>query len=759
MSIVACTYFDGRRSVGQPASLIIGRGGLRVVGAEVSLLVEARRVRLSSRIAHTPRWVYLPDGGACMVADNAAIDPIAKRSPLERRLLQWESRPALAAVALLLVATLVAVLVKFGVPLAADQVAQRIPPEVEVRLGRQALEGLDRQVMRPSKLAPARQARLRSRLETLVAADGGTPVQLEFRDAPRVGPNAFALPGNLMVATDQLVQLAKHDDEVVGVLAHELGHLRLRHAMRGLLEGSAAALIVAAITGDIASTSTLAASAPVLLLQSKFSRDNETEADDFALALLGRAGIDSAYLADLLARLRGNARGALPGFLSTHPASDDREAKARAASNGARAKARERGDPGTTASATSLAADPPNNRAVDPALIRDPRQQRLVRLVLAGDVDALEAEAGALQSAFEADPAGADALITAFHAFSKLPPTALATLDRWMQRHPASHVAAVARARFHYDRGWAARGTAIAADTPRDNVDHMNRFFALARGDARAALTLSRKPLLAHRYLMLIAVAQGSRGDVETHRLAGESLAPSSIETRLISLHALERRWGGSFERMQGYVAEAKARVSPADARRLAAALESERARNASDRAGELAHLDAALALDRRADLHCRRADALQALKRAPEAYEAVRAGLALEPEEDRCLSEAVEAADGAPSPQAALDLLAPVFDYGRADEHAYARRGWRHQQLGRFDAALADYRFAAERDHVWSQMRLAEMLYHGQGTAPDRAAATRWVERAAALGDPQALRMIRKPVSAGAGRPPVSRP
>jgi predicted Zn-dependent protease len=103
--------------------------------------------------------------------------------------------------------------------------------------------------------------------------------------------------------------------------------------MRHLLQGSATALIIAGVTGDIASTTSLAASAPALLLQTKYSRDFEREADAFAIALLQQTGIGPQHFASILARLeaktRGQRRFGVPTFLSTHPPTEEREALAR----------------------------------------------------------------------------------------------------------------------------------------------------------------------------------------------------------------------------------------------------------------------------------------------------------------------------------------------------------------------------------------------------------------------------------------------
>ena len=86
-----------------------------------------------------------------------------------------------------------------------------------------------------------------------------------------MGANAFALPNGTIVVTDDLVKLAEHDDELVAVLAHEIGHVVSRHALRRVLQDSGVMLLVAGITGDIVSISSLAAALPTLLIEAKYS--------------------------------------------------------------------------------------------------------------------------------------------------------------------------------------------------------------------------------------------------------------------------------------------------------------------------------------------------------------------------------------------------------------------------------------------------------------------------------------------------------
>lgn len=329
MSALAAHFFDGRHARRHEVTLVLSGGTMKIVGRDVDQEVEARRVRISTRIAATPRWIYLPGGGACVTADNDGVDRLVRERPMQQVLHRMEAHPAFAALSVLLVAALFWAIVDRALPFAAAKVAEHIPLEAEATLGREALAGMEQFWLKPSHLAPEERTALAGKLESLAALAGEAPAyRLEFRSSPLIGANAFALPSGIIVLTDELVKLAQADEEVLAVLAHELGHVRHRHVMRRLLEGSAVALLVAGVTGDVASATSLAAAAPTLVLQTKFSRDNEREADAYAIDLLRRAGIEPRHFGAILARMETQApRGPmLPTFLSTHPATDERKA-------------------------------------------------------------------------------------------------------------------------------------------------------------------------------------------------------------------------------------------------------------------------------------------------------------------------------------------------------------------------------------------------------------------------------------------------
>jgi Zn-dependent protease with chaperone function len=151
------------------------------------------------------------------------------------------------------------------------------------------------------------------------------PLELVFRRG--AGPNAFALPDGTVVVTDELVELAKNDNEIMSVLAHEIGHVHHRHGLRMALESSTVLLLISTYFGDVTQLTTLSAALPGVYAQAHYSRDLETEADTFALDYLEKSGIPKKHFADIMRSLK-KFTGPDPKhglqYLSSHPPTDER---------------------------------------------------------------------------------------------------------------------------------------------------------------------------------------------------------------------------------------------------------------------------------------------------------------------------------------------------------------------------------------------------------------------------------------------------
>jgi len=738
MSVLRADYFDGKSSLKRPVSVVVTGNKLKVVGRDVDMELDARGVRRSLRIANTPRWLYLPGGGACVTADNDAVDRMTRDRRYEQILHRWESRPAYAVLAIALVAATLWVLLYRVLPVAVEQIADRIPVEAEAALGHEALAGIDKGFMEPSKLPPGRQKTLGTKFEAMARlADPPVPYRLEFRASPVIGPNAFALPSGIIVMTDELVKRARNDQEVLAVLAHELGHVHHRHTMRRLLEGSAIALIIAAVTGDIASTTSLAAAAPAVLLQAKYSRDNEREADAYAVALMRKAGIDPRHFAAILARLEDDEqpRGVFPSFLLSHPPTEERAKVSGGvlpdAQTGEVTAADEGGD-------AALVPESPKLVAVDPV------QRQIIDLLDKRDYAALERVLGGHQWAFEADSDNTRQLENAFAAFRKVPRSSEPALDEWVAKYPASYVALVARGSYYHAQGLDARGTAFMKDTPDENVAAMRFYLGKARRDLERSLKLTQKPYLSRMLLMSVTRTASGRRGVRAQYLEAAKLAPQSVEPRLAYMTSLEPRWGGNLKEMEAFAAESRAQLTnPEAAARVAARVPAYRAherQRARDFVQALQLYNESIALYPDARALCERSYVLSQLKRDAEAFADTKLALSKVRDIRYCLERAVSAASRPDvAAEDVVEVLSLVIEVDPRSQHAYNQRGWRHQQQGRLEPAFQDYLASAKLGDAWGQLQTGKLYWAGRGTPENRDEALVWLRKSAEQGNPDA--------------------
>ncbi len=163
--------------------------------------------------------------------------------------------------------------------------------------------------------------------------------------------NAFATLGGYIGMNAGLILSAEREDEMAGVLAHEIAHVTQQHVLRGAEKAQRDSLpIMLAMLGAIVAaqqaggnSSGDATSAAVMtglgLLQQRqidYTRDNEAEADRVGIRTLSRSGYNPEAMADFFQTLQsvvrmnqGDERGAVPSYLQTHPVTLTRVSEAR----------------------------------------------------------------------------------------------------------------------------------------------------------------------------------------------------------------------------------------------------------------------------------------------------------------------------------------------------------------------------------------------------------------------------------------------
>lgn len=325
MSAITASYFDGRTPQRQAVELSVDGDQIVVRGAFGERRARRAEVDISEPLGRAPRLLRFADGALCEVADGKAfVAWLAAagfaESPVVRLQARWSWAMAALAGAIL---TLLAAYF-WGLPAASKLLAPRVPPAVVHSLSEHTLAVLDARMLKPSRLPEARQAQLQAHVATILQArPGHPPYRLHFRASP-MGPNAFALPNGDLVLFDELVALAANDDEVAGVVAHELGHVAHRHGLRQLIQSSVVSFVAGLYLGDISS---IASGLAVLAMESRYSRGFELEADAYAAEVMIAAGRGSEALASMLERMeaRPGAKGG-PAWdgLSSHPDTAER---------------------------------------------------------------------------------------------------------------------------------------------------------------------------------------------------------------------------------------------------------------------------------------------------------------------------------------------------------------------------------------------------------------------------------------------------
>lgn len=330
----AGVFLDGNTAVKWPVMLEAGSKGLVMHWEQGQRILQAGDVLPIQPHYQGVQFICLADGGTCeMPASPGLLTMLTQAGVAVRR------ESALAAVmqgdwriVTMALGFLVGVIVAFYVwllPSAAVLGASMMPVDIQRGWGETALRQMERQWLSPSRLPAAQHGRIQQRFELLTQELSGPEsagLELRIRKSS-IGPNAFALPGNFVVLTDELVTLVDGDlDAISGVLAHELGHLRHQHGLRSVVQATALTLLGSAVIGDYSS---LLAAIPAALGHLKYSRHFEAEADTYARDVLCEADIAPASAAlffERVDKIDGNLAELVPSYLSSHPDSKDRAA-------------------------------------------------------------------------------------------------------------------------------------------------------------------------------------------------------------------------------------------------------------------------------------------------------------------------------------------------------------------------------------------------------------------------------------------------
>jgi Zn-dependent protease with chaperone function len=221
-------------------------------------------------------------------------------------------------------AALVSILlvVIYGVPFAAERLTPLVPQSFESRVG----DAADKQMrlVFGDKVCNARDGqaafvKLVGALRGAAGLDGSVDAAVLSTDVP----NAFALPGGKIYLFDGLLAKARNSDEIAGVLAHELGHVKHRDSMRNMIYNGGTSFLIGLLFGDVTGSSAILFASRTMF-DATYSREAEANADAFSIQLMHKLGRSPKPMGELLLRVTGNEKDRNFSFLSNHPFTEDR---------------------------------------------------------------------------------------------------------------------------------------------------------------------------------------------------------------------------------------------------------------------------------------------------------------------------------------------------------------------------------------------------------------------------------------------------
>jgi beta-barrel assembly-enhancing protease len=198
----------------------------------------------------------------------------------------------------------------------------------DIRLGQQAAAEVERQmpILNDSLVANYVQDVGRRLVSAIPSQYHHPGFQYSFRVVNARDINAFALPGGPMYVNRGMIEAARTEGEMAGVMAHEIAHIALRHGTAqatrqgswGSQLGTIGMILGGAILGGQTGAQIGAMGAQAW--QTKYSREYETTADILGAQIMARAGYDPRELANMFRTIEQQSGGArAPEWLSSHP--------------------------------------------------------------------------------------------------------------------------------------------------------------------------------------------------------------------------------------------------------------------------------------------------------------------------------------------------------------------------------------------------------------------------------------------------------
>ena len=157
--------------------------------------------------------------------------------------------------------------------------------------------------------------------QKIATTDGFTVVKINYEKDK--SPNAwvaFKSQKNFSVhVTEGLMQILNTEEQIAGVLGHEIGHVRLGHYNKGVGRNIGWSILSGVLSNTVGTVGQVVGSVGMNLAESGFSRQQEVEADDYGVVLLKKAGYDPRGLYRAMKAFADNKYVTRPNGFNSHP--------------------------------------------------------------------------------------------------------------------------------------------------------------------------------------------------------------------------------------------------------------------------------------------------------------------------------------------------------------------------------------------------------------------------------------------------------
>ncbi|GJL54614.1 MAG: hypothetical protein NPIRA02_17460 [Nitrospirales bacterium] len=329
-------YYDGVSAVPHRVTVQIQPSGIQIIAQSGSQLSWRYRDIRQTQGKYSGEEVRFERGsGICEILTVSDIAILQSLHALAPDLVTHFHNPARRQHRLLL--TILAGLVSlpllwvaftWGIPWLSGPITTLIPMAWEQELG----QFMATELAPPEKRCADPQVvqALDTMVNTLRRHVEATPYTFHVHVVHSAAINALAAPGGQILVFRGLLERTETEEELAGVLAHEMQHIVQRHSMRLLVQQASMGVVIGALSGDVSGIMTFGLQAAHILQTLSYNRDVEEQADEEGVLLLLRAGIDPQGMLNFFRTIneklgeKGKTPQHITQYLRTHPSTNER---------------------------------------------------------------------------------------------------------------------------------------------------------------------------------------------------------------------------------------------------------------------------------------------------------------------------------------------------------------------------------------------------------------------------------------------------